>query len=158
MGPALTRIDDRLLHGQVSMGWAPALGSKLIVISNDKVAGDRWLSGIYTDAAPQGVRLQVLTLKETADRFAELSDESLAVIVLVKTPADAVLLWEMGARPDAVNVGGMHFAEGKRRLLPYLFVDDEDVRALRRLMDWGVTVEAQDLPGGGRHDLGALLE
>lgn len=158
MGPALLRIDDRLLHGQVALGWVIALGSKLIVLANDEVAGDAWLAEIYAGAAPADVRIEILTLKETAGRFGEFCDESLAAIVLVKTAEDALDLVEMGAMTETVNVGGMHFEQGKRRLLPYLYVNERDEIALRRLLGLGVKIEAQDVPGGKSHDLAALLE
>ncbi len=157
MGPALIRVDDRLLHGQVTAGWAVALRSKLIVLCSDEVAGDEWLREIYASAAPTELRLEILDLKRAAERFEEFADESLAAIILFKTPAEAVALTDMGPRPDRVNVGGMHFEEGKRKLLPYVFVDDEDVAAFRRLMERGIAVEAQEVPGGKRHDLGAIL-
>jgi mannose/fructose/N-acetylgalactosamine-specific phosphotransferase system component IIB len=156
--PALVRIDDRLLHGQVSHGWVPALGSKLVVIANDSVAGDDWLAEVYAGAVPPGVRLEVLTLGAAADRFADLSDASLVTILLMKTPADALALVESGARPESINVGGMHFERGKRKLLPYLFVDDRDVGAFRGLLDRGIELVAQDVPGGRRHEVAALLE
>jgi mannose/fructose/N-acetylgalactosamine-specific phosphotransferase system component IIB len=156
--PALVRIDDRLLHGQVAHGWAPALGSKLIVIADDDVAGDAWLSEIYAGAVPPGVRLEILTVREAADRFADLSDASLVTILLMKTPTDALALVESGARPESINVGGVHFEKGKRQLLPYLFVDDEDIGALRGLLEHGVKLVAQDVPGGKRHELAPLIE
>lgn len=158
MEPALVRIDDRLLHGQVSQGWAPALGSKLIVIADDGVAGDAWLSEIFAGAAPPDARLKILRLDAAARCFADLSDESLASILLMKTPADALRLVELGARPKSITVGGMHYREGKRKLLPYLFVDDADLRALRRLLERGVKLVAQDVPGAKRHDLAALID
>ena len=157
MGPALVRIDDRLLHGQVALGWAATLGSKLIVIANDEVAGDDWLARLYADAAPPTVRVEIVAVKEAAQRYVEFADEALAAIVLVKNPTDAVELVELGAVVSAVNVGGMHFEEGKRQLLPYLCVNDLDESALRRLLELGVRVEAQDVPGGRCYDLAALL-
>jgi mannose/fructose/N-acetylgalactosamine-specific phosphotransferase system component IIB len=158
VGPALVRIDDRLLHGQVTQGWAATLGSKLIVIADDEVAGDEWRSQIYTEAAPPEARVEVLEVKEAARRFVEFVDDELAAIVLVKDAFDAVELAERGADVRSVNVGGMHYVEGKRELLPYLFVDDRDESALRRLIELGLKVEAQDVPGGKRHSVATLLE
>jgi mannose/fructose/N-acetylgalactosamine-specific phosphotransferase system component IIB len=63
----------------------------------------------------------------------------------------------MDARPAEINVGGMHYEEGKRKLLPYLYVDEEDVLYLRRLIERGISVRAQDVPGAASHDLRDLL-
>jgi mannose/fructose/N-acetylgalactosamine-specific phosphotransferase system component IIB len=152
------RIDDRLLHGQVAQGWAAVLNSKLIVIANDEVAGDEWLSGLYSDAAPPETRVEVLGVNNAARRFAEFEDDELAAIVLLKDVFDAVRLAESEARVKSVNVGGMHYEDGKRELLPYLFVDERDETALRRLIQLGLNVEAQDVPGGRCYSVAELLE
>ena len=36
----LTRVDNRLIHGQVGMTWATHLGANLIIVANDEVAND----------------------------------------------------------------------------------------------------------------------
>ena len=36
----LTRIDDRLVHGQVAFTWVPALGADTLVVANDRTAKD----------------------------------------------------------------------------------------------------------------------
>jgi mannose/fructose/N-acetylgalactosamine-specific phosphotransferase system component IIB len=151
------RIDDRLLHGQVAQGWAPVLGSKLIVIANDIVAADAWLAQLYSEAAPPGVQVGIFTVEEAGGRFAEFADDVLAAIVLVKSASDAVKLAECGADAEAVNVGGIHYDDGKRELLPFVFIDGRDEAALRRLLELGLAVYAQDVPGGKRYDVATLL-
>jgi mannose/fructose/N-acetylgalactosamine-specific phosphotransferase system component IIB len=155
---ALLRVDDRLLHGQVAIGWAGALGCKLIVVANNEVAGDGWLRSLYAGAAPPGVSVRIRTIRETADRIEAVAAGSEAAIIVVKDPTDLVDLYEMGARFAEVNIGGMHYEEGRRMLLPYVYVGEHDVRALRRLLDWGVDVTAQDVPGSKRHDIRSLLD
>jgi len=152
------RIDDRLLHGQVSLGWAPALGSKLIVVADDEVASDPLAAELYAQAAPAGVRVQVLTVRDAARRFDEFRDESLAAIVIVRTPADALRLVEEGAAVEAVNVGGLGHERGKTRILPFFYAGEEDIAALRRLIDLGIAVVAQDVPGGSKADVRSLLK
>jgi mannose/fructose/N-acetylgalactosamine-specific phosphotransferase system component IIB len=154
----LVRVDDRLLHGQVAIGWAGALDSKLILVANDEVAGDGWLRALYSEAAPPGVSVRICTLTEAPAQMNSVAAGSKAAIVVVKIPADLVALYEMGARFEEVNIGGMHYEKGKRELLPYMYVGDNDVRALRRLLDWGVNVNAQDVPGGKCYDVRSLLE
>lgn len=36
----LTRIDNRLVHGQVGVTWVNHLGANLLVVANDKVSED----------------------------------------------------------------------------------------------------------------------
>jgi mannose/fructose/N-acetylgalactosamine-specific phosphotransferase system component IIB len=155
---ALVRIDDRLLHGQVAIGWARALGSKLIVVANDEVAGDGFLRRLYAEAAPPGVRVRIWTLKDTADQARAVAEGPDAAIIVVKDPRDLLDLFEMGAPFKEINIGGMHYEEGRLELLPYVYVGDHDVHSLRRLLDMGLVVVAQDVPGNERHDVRLLLD
>ena len=56
-----------------------------------------------------------------------------------------------------VNLGGLHSQANRREVLPYLFLDDEDLDLLRELEAEGVAVSAQDLPGSQKVPLSALL-
>ena len=158
MALGLVRVDDRLLHGQVAIGWAGSLGSKLIVVANDEVAGNDWLREIYEKAAPHGVGVRIWTLEETAARAAALLGDPETAILVVKDPADLAKLHEMGFEFSEANIGGMHYDEGRRELLPYVYVGDRDVRDLRKLLDSGVDLFAQDVPGGRRHEIRSLLD
>ena len=37
----LTRIDNRLVHGQVATQWCGTIGANLILVANDEVAGNK---------------------------------------------------------------------------------------------------------------------
>ena len=49
-----------------------------------------------------------------------------------------------------MNLGGLHHAPGRSRVLSYLFMREEDLECLRSLREEGVSVAAQDLPGSRR--------
>ncbi|MEM8267171.1 PTS sugar transporter subunit IIB, partial [Morganella morganii] len=36
----MTRIDNRLVHGQVGVTWTNTLGANLVVVANDEAAAD----------------------------------------------------------------------------------------------------------------------
>ena len=58
----LTRIDNRLVHGQVATQWCGAIGANLILVANDEVAGNSLRQGLMNMAAPaySAMRLQEL--------------------------------------------------------------------------------------------------
>ena len=126
----MVRIDDRLIHGQVTQGWGSVLHPQRIVLANDGAAASRWEQELY----------------EWLDR-----DEDL--MVLVESPRDALRLHEAGLEFEELNVGGMHYREGRRRILPYVCVDEEDIEAFESLRGRGVDVECADVPGCERKDL-----
>ena len=56
----LVRVDDRLIHGQVAVGWTRTVGANHIVVANDEVARDATQKSLLKLAAPVGVKVSTL--------------------------------------------------------------------------------------------------
>ncbi|HUV86250.1 MAG TPA: PTS sugar transporter subunit IIB [bacterium] len=146
MGVLLYRVDDRLIHGQVVVGWGRYLKINSILVCSDRVADDELARTMMEMGAPADVKVEVLRPREAAaklngDAFAERS-----AIVLFETPADALRLLDMNVKIEKLNVGGMHFGPGKRQIMEGLSVDEEDCRALCELAARNVRVYFQMVP------------
>jgi mannose/fructose/N-acetylgalactosamine-specific phosphotransferase system component IIB len=154
MSVVLVRVDQRLLHGQVAVGWAPSLDADHVLIADDVLAADAFGREVMTSAAPPELKVDVVTLREAAQRFGELPGRTM---LLVRHPAALLELVRQGAAVQEANVGGLHWKEGTRRFLDYLYVTPEDVTALSELARLGVRLTARDLPGNPKVDLVAAL-
>lgn len=147
MTVVLARIDDRLIHGQVVVGWCTKLRPDRIVLANDQIAGDDWQARVYTSTVPPHIAGDALTLANAARQLTPpgaWAEE--ATLLLTASPEDMLAVVERGLDLDQVNIGGMHFGEGKQEVLPFLFVDRQDVTALRRLVGKGLRLVAQQVP------------
>jgi mannose/fructose/N-acetylgalactosamine-specific phosphotransferase system component IIB len=153
----LLRIDDRLLHAQVALGWVGALNPDVVLVADDKLCGDQRQIPLMRMSLPPEVELIVAGVDESAGLLKQDAAGTRKCILVVRTPVEAVRLVEAGVRVAAVNVGGMHFAEGKVRLLPYVYVGRQDVEALRRLSA-DAELTAQDVPGNPSYDVLKLLK
>ena len=60
----LTRIDNRLIHGQVATQWTSTIGANLILVANDDVAGNKMRQKLMDMAAPQGVATRYFSVAE----------------------------------------------------------------------------------------------
>lgn len=157
MALALVRIDDRLIHGQVVLGWARILKPQRIVVANDRVAGSDWERKLYTASVPAPLKASFLTVDEAA---AELSAGGFAgetTVLLFESVADVHRAARAGARFEEVNVGGLHYREGTRAFLPYVYLSPEDRRLLEDLIGQGVRFVARDIPGNPAIDLDPLI-
>lgn len=157
MALALVRIDDRLIHGQVSVGWVQALQPDRILLANDAVAADPGLRDLYTMAAPPEVPASICTIHETADKLQEDDTAAERTLLLVESPHDALELRLRGVNIRSVNVGGLHYTEGRRCLLPYLFVSEEDLTVFKNMLALGMEVECRDVPSARKIDMRNLL-
>lgn len=59
----LTRIDNRLVHGQVATQWCGPIGANLILVANDEVAGNKLRQGLMDMAAPSYAAMRYWTIE-----------------------------------------------------------------------------------------------
>ncbi len=153
----LARIDDRLIHGQVTEGWGKSMKPDLIVVVSDSMACSEWECDLCLAALPGSIRGQVVPVAEAPGIINRLSDAKEAAYVLFESPCDVQKVVENGARLPEVNVGGMHSVRGKRKILDYVFVDESDSACLRALRDTGIKLDFRDLPDRESPDVAGQL-
>jgi mannose/fructose/N-acetylgalactosamine-specific phosphotransferase system component IIB len=153
----LVRIDDRLIHGQVVLGWSRALKPDRIVVANDRIARAGWERKFYTASVPPHIKVSFLTIEETTVELLNNLFMNEAVLMLFESVKDVYALVKKGVRLEKVNIGGLHYRQGAEELLPYVFVTDEDRELLRELVKNGVTLLAQDIPGNSATVINSMV-
>ncbi|GMM13502.1 PTS N-acetylgalactosamine transporter subunit IIB [Lactobacillus amylovorus] len=142
----LTRIDNRLVHGQVGVVWTSAVNANLLLVANDAAASDPLQQELMTATAESsGVGIRFWTLEKTITTIAKASPRQ-HIFLVIKTPEDALKLVQGGVPIKEINVGNMHFSEGKEQISKKVFVDQADKDAFNELIDAGVKVYIQDVP------------
>ena len=153
--PLLARIDDRLIHGQVVVGCCEPLGAKGIVLVDDEVAQDTLQQKLYRAAAPPSVEVHFVAVDDARELVQELAAAGLLEQTLVVVARGRTMdrLREAGVGFRRVQLGGAHALEGAREIAPGFFLDDDDRRALRALMDSGVEVFIQPVAASASREL-----
>ena len=153
----LTRIDNRLIHGQVATQWSGVLGANLLLVANDAVAKDEFRQGLMNMAAPAYAQTRYFSIQKTIDIIGKASPAQ-KIFIICETPQDVVRLVEGGVPIKKVNIGNMHMAEGKRQVSKAVCVDDNDVKAFRRLQELGVDLEIRRVPSESAESLDELFK
>jgi len=154
---SLVRIDDRLIHGQVVLGWSRVIKPDRIAVANDRIAKNAWERRFYTASVPPHIKVSFLTLDETAVELLNNLYKNEPVLMLFECVRDVYTVIQKGVRLEEVNVGGLHHREGAEELLPYVFLTAEDRELLRELVKQGVTLRAQDIPGNSATVINSLV-
>jgi mannose/fructose/N-acetylgalactosamine-specific phosphotransferase system component IIB len=152
----LCRIDDRLIHGQVVLGWARALGIGGIVLVDDAVAQSAWEQDLYRMAVPPELQVEFVDTEQARQRLSEWEAGKRQLLVLTGSIETMRRLLEGVTDPPPVNLGGIHHQDGRTERLPYLYLTDEELDQLRELEAAGVEVSAEDVPGSGAVGLKGL--
>jgi PTS system mannose-specific IIB component/fructoselysine and glucoselysine-specific PTS system IIB component len=148
----LYRIDDRLIHGQVVVGWGRPLDIGFVVLVDDEVAGSEWEQDLYRMGVPPEMDVHFQTVHDAARAHPQYRADPRAGILLTGN-VEAMARFVAAARqadpagaPRTVNLGGLHHRPGRAARMRYVFLDADEERALRELAAAGVAVTAQDVP------------
>ncbi|MCF0105516.1 MAG: PTS sugar transporter subunit IIB [Holdemanella sp.] len=153
----LTRIDNRLIHGQVATQWCGSVGANLLLVANDDVANDPFRQGLLKMAAPGYAQTRFFSIEKTCAIISKASDRQM-IAIICETPQDVLKLVEGGVPIKKVNIGNMHMAEGKRQVATTVAVDDDDVAAFRKLQALGVELEIRRVPTLAAEDVEKLFK
>ena len=152
----LTRIDNRLIHGQVGMTWTNSIGANLVLVANDQVAEDSVQQNLMDMAVPPTVDTRYFTLQKTIDIIDRAADDQL-IFLVVKTPQDALTLVEGGVPIKKINIGNLHYSEGKTQITNMVSIDDEDRKAFKKLLEREVKLEIRGVPTESATDIAKYL-
>lgn len=142
----LFRIDDRLIHGQVVVGWGQPLDLQFIVLVDDEVAASEWEQELYRMGVPPEMDVFFESVESAAERLAQYqSDRRPGLLLTGDIETMSRLVIATGA-VAAVNLGGIHHKPGRMQRLRYVFLSLPEEEALRALAARGVVVTAQDVP------------
>jgi PTS system mannose-specific IIB component/fructoselysine and glucoselysine-specific PTS system IIB component len=146
MTVALVRVDDRLVHGQVVVGWGRPLRAAFVVVVDDALAASEWEQELYRMGMPPELTLEFATVAQAAARRGAWEADPRPGMILLGDIGTATALAAGGVRFPALNLGGVHHRPGRTERLPYVFLSDAEFAELSALAASGVEVTAQDVP------------
>jgi len=142
----LTRIDDRLVHGQVAFTWTPALGADCLLVANDKVAADEFQKMALGLAKPASAKLLIKPINDAAVFLNDPRSANMKVLVLINSIKDAAALADAVKEIRSVNFGGIRAREGSRAISKAIAVTDDDIPVLKGMLQKGIELEVRQVP------------
>lgn len=140
----LTRIDDRLIHGQVMTAWIKNKHADQVVIVDDGVAADEYMIEVLEMAIPEEIAIGIFTKEEGAEFFSQGLDAP--TILLVKGPEALLYLVEHGIEIDEVDVGGMGARKDRAQLYKNISTSEDENACFQKLLNRQVNVFIQVMP------------
>jgi PTS system, mannose/fructose/sorbose family, IIB component len=149
----LTRIDNRLVHGQVGVTWTSTIGANLLVVVDDDVANDEIQQKLMSMTADTyGFGIRFFSIEKTINVIAKAAPHQ-KIFLICRTPATVRKLVEGNVPLKEVNVGNMHFSEGKKQISKKVYVNNQDLEDLKYIKGNGINVFIQDVPGDQKENI-----
>ena len=151
-----TRIDDRLVHGQVMTLWVQQTSATEVVIVDDAVAKDAFIQMIMKSSMPARINLKVFGLADAVD-YLNGEDDGKRVLIRVKTAGARVSLTDAGIPLESVNVGGIGAKAGRKTLYKNISTSEAENQDLRNLVDKGIKVFFQVVVSDAEEPVGKYV-
>ena len=140
----MSRVDERLVHGQVIASWTKILAVKYIMVVDDQLAQDSFMSTVLSMAAPSGVKVELMDVPTAVKKLqAEPADNGLNTMLLFKTPKYALEMLKQGITLKELNVGNMGAGPGRKALSRNVYASPEEIEIFQQLLAAGVDVYLQ---------------
>lgn len=153
----LSRIDERLVHGQVGVQWVGFAGANLVLVANDEVAEDEMQQHLMEMVLVDGIDSRFWSLQKVIENIHRAADRQ-KILLVCKTPSDFLTLVQGGVPITRINVGNMHYADGKKQIHKTVSIDEQDKQAFLQLKELGVECFIQGVPTEESIDLFSLLD
>lgn len=151
---SLIRIDDRLIHGQVIVGWGIKLNPQKYIIIDDDI--EEWESELYLGCLEDESIGEVLSTEDASKRFQDWVDCKEHVVILVKNPQTLEKLANFGVNLPDINLGGQHYLEGKKQFLNCLYLYENERLSLKHLCE-KFRITYQPLPSDNKVDIRNII-
>jgi mannose/fructose/N-acetylgalactosamine-specific phosphotransferase system component IIB len=152
----LVRVDNRLIHGQVVEAWLPHLKVSRVVVADDEAAESPLVRAAMALAVQSAIEVQISPLSQVD--FATVSRDAVKTLVLLRDVAAVPFVQAQGLKLEHLNLGNVHFGTGRRKVSPSVFLSEQEMQALQRLVQQGVRVEARAVPSEKPVELTELQE
>ena len=146
MSLVMTRVDARLIHGQVALRWTKVSAATKIVVVDNKTAKDEFLKEVLMMAKPQGVDVVIYDEDTAVSEWQKDQFKGGNVFLLFQNIEGAHRCYENGIHYESINIGQAPKGKNTRRCNNTVHVTDQDIAALDDLASHGVRVYFNPTP------------
>ena len=154
MAVVFCRVEERLIHGQITCAWAKTLDFDAFVVVDDTAAGDEFMTSLLEMSGPNQKKLYVF---DEAGAPAEIAKLGERLFLLAKSPVTFLNLYHNGVPIEKLNIGSVHFKPGKKEIYKTVCLSPAEIEALKELIGAGIPCEIQKLPTEGKRNVADLL-
>lgn len=143
----LIRIDDRLLHAQIILIWLNSMNINTIILVDNDISQNPFLSSVYKLAAPKSIRIETFTEDEMVQYYKESSDEKSIfkrTMVIMKELNTAMNLYKKGIDFAKIQYGGSGINISKKE--ETRIIKENSMKLLKDFEKLGILVYYQKTP------------
>lgn len=142
----MTRIDYRLLHGQVAFAWTKNLSANAILIANDNVVNDSFRKQTLNLAKPNDTKLIFKSIDDSIAAIKSGVTDKYNVFIVVENVHDAYRLAKGTTEINKINLGLSAKRDDSKNIAKAVYVTDEEIKELTELENSGIEILVKQAP------------
>jgi Phosphotransferase system, mannose/fructose/N-acetylgalactosamine-specific component IIB len=155
----LTRVDFRLIHGQIIVKWRKVCQITKIVIIDDVLVADDFLTKIYVAAAPQDIQVRVYSEDRAMQLWEKNRFGTSIVLILFKDIATCYRMIKRGMALKEVQLGGAPHAPDKKVILKAVSLNADEISMISEMHDeYHVDVSIQVVPENTKLEFADIIK
>ena len=154
----LMRVDDRMVHGQITTAWAHTADIDHIVVANDQAANNELQSKILKMATPPGKTIDILTKEDAFQNISSGKWDKDVILFITRNSVDMLEMVEKGLTTNFINIGNIRKSAGMIEINREVWATPEEVLAWYKLNDMNIKLEIQWTPIERKINFNNVLE
>lgn len=146
MSIELTRVDFRLIHGQVITRWLTQCQITEIVTIDTALSKDAFMQEVFKMAAPKGVKITIVDIEKAVELQKNGAFEKNRVMLLFKGVDELSKAVAAGLKLEKVQIGGLGGGPGRKAVNNAITLDRKDADTLLDLEKKSVEIYFQTTP------------
>lgn len=144
---ALTRVDFRLIHGQVITRWLKQCDINEIVTVDTTLSNDDFMQQVFKMAAPKGVKIKILSSEDAVKAQQSGEFDKDRILILFKNVEELNKTIESGLKLETIQIGGLGGGPGRKAVNNAITLDRTDADILLNLQNkYGLSIYFQTTP------------
>lgn len=149
----LARVDDRLIHGQVTTVWSKRTNVSRIIVIDELVEKDVLRKALLEQAAPPGIQVHVLGIDRFIKIYGNPKYKEDRVLLLFENLETAKEIIEKGVKIESLNIGGVSFKNGRTKINNHTSLTETEAGILKEIGEMGVEIDSRCVASDRKEDL-----
>lgn len=155
---ALARVDDRLIHGQVTTVWSRHANISRIIVVCREAANDKLRSTLLKQVAPPGISVHVVDPDKFVRVYNNPKYKNDRVMILFDNIHEVKETIEKGVEIEVLNLGSISYKKGRIQLGKAIFFTKEESEILLDLANLGVKFDTRGVTTDSQIDIVQLIK
>jgi len=142
----LTRVDFRLVHGQVAGTWIKQLSARKLIIMCDEVGNDPFMVEMFNLAAPPGCEIIAYPIDKGVEEWKANQFGDGRLIILFRYVESAKKAFDLGYNMESLNIGQVPGGPDRKHASNTVSLSKAELDMLLDMESKGVNVFFQPVP------------